>query len=299
MSIRVWLLTLFAMLIVILVDLYFAWKQMDREKTAKRSILLTFLYVSSAILFGYFMVHWTSSVARTGFYATWLTEYSLSFDNLFVFSLIFTRLNIVGKRQEIFLYLGIAFSYVLRAISLITGIALVDSFKFMFAIFGALLLYTGIQLLREDSDTHWEEGRLLRYLHKRRVPLSGIAIFAIGFSDLMFALDSIPASIGVTTDKYVILTANFFALLGLRQLYFVVDKLIKRLTYLSLGLSAILVFIGLKLILESFDSYGVEKIGSITLPVITVQQSMVVIASILSFSVAASLYKTQRPDFPL
>ncbi len=299
MSAKVWLVTLLAMVLVILVDLYFAWKQIDRAKTSKRSIILTIFYVFSAIAFGYFMVSWTSPVARTGFYATWITEYSLSFDNLFVFSIIFTRLNIVGKRQEFFLYGGIAFSYILRAISLITGIALVDSFKFMFAIFGAMLLYTGIQLLREDSDEQWQEGRLLQYLHKRKVPLSGIAIFAIGFSDLMFALDSIPASIGITTDKYVILTANFFALLGLRQLYFVVDRLIKRLTYLSVGLSAILIFIGFKLILESLDSYGIHKIAKISLPVISVQQSIVVISSILAFSIAASLLKTQKPEFPL
>ena len=298
MSTKIWVLSLACMVLISAIDIGLAWRKIDEEKSSAHALRLTVIYITAAIFFGVVMASWTSPMARTGFFATWMTEYTLSFDNLFIFSIIFARLRIEGKKQEFYLYAGIAFSYVLRAISLLTGIALVDSFKFMFAVFGIMLLYTGIQLIREDSDEEWQEGRFLRYLHKRKVPLSGIAIFAIGFSDLMFALDSIPASIGITTDKYVILTSNFFALLGLRQLYFVVDRLIKRLNYLWLGLAGILIFIGAKLVLESLRLYGVSKLGGLQLPIIGVQLSMVVIASILFFAVTLSLVKAKKPKFP-
>jgi tellurite resistance protein TerC len=260
---------------------------------------MTLMYISFAIGFGILMVRWTDPVAQQAFFASWITEYSLSLDNLFVFILIFARLNIPKQRQEIVLLFGIGLSLVLRAIFLLFGVALVQRWTFMLFIFGAFLIYTAIQIVREDDDDEWEETRIMRFMRKKKFSLNAIAFLSIATTDVMFAFDSIPAVIGITTNTYVILTANFFALMGLRQLYFLVQNLISKLAYISLGLAFVLIFIGLKLNFEALHFYGYEKILGITIPEISLQLSLLVIVSFLGATTIASLIKKQKPHFPL
>jgi tellurite resistance protein TerC len=169
----------------------------------------------------------------------------------------------------------------------------------MLFIFGFFLIYTAIQILREDSNDQWEETRIVKFLYSKKFSATSIALFSIATTDLMFASDSIPAVIGITKDTYVILTANFFALMGLRQLYFLVENLMSRIIYLSLGLGVVLIFIGVKLNFEAMHLYNIHKLFGIKVPVISVSASLTVIVVILFFTVVASLIRKQKPRFPL
>ncbi len=299
MDSKVYLFTALFFVALLSFDLLHAWTQRKKEPTFRSAGIMTLIYISIAIAFGLLMVRWTDPVAQQAFFASWITEYSLSLDNLFVFILIFARLNIPKQKQEMVLLFGIGLSLVLRAIFLLFGVALVQRWTFMLFIFGAFLIYTAIQILREDDDDEWEETRIMRFMRKKNFSLSAMAFLSIATTDVMFAFDSIPAVIGITTNTYVILTANFFALMGLRQLYFLVEKLMSKLAYLSLGLAVVLLFIGLKLNFEALHHYGYEKILGISIPVISLQVSLLVIISILSVTTIASLIKKQKPHFPL
>ena len=299
MDSKVYLFTSLFFVALLSFDLLHAWTQRKKETTLRSATLMTLMYVSLAIGFGILMVRWTDPVAQQSFFASWITEYSLSLDNLFVFILIFARLNIPKQKQEMVLLFGIGLSLVLRAIFLLFGVALVQRWTFMLFIFGGFLIYTAVQILREDEEDEWEETRIMRFMRKKNFSINAIAFLSIATTDVMFAFDSIPAVIGITTNTYVILTANFFALMGLRQLYFLVEKLMSKLAYLSLGLAVVLLFIGLKLNFEALHHYGYEKILGITIPVITLQMSLLVIVSILGVTTVASLIKKQKPHFPL
>lgn len=299
MDSRVYVFTTLFFLVLLSFDLLHAWTQRKKETTLRSATLMTLMYVSIAIGFGILMVRWTDPVAQQSFFASWITEYSLSLDNLFVFILIFARLNIPKQRQEIVLLFGIGLSLILRAIFLLFGVALVQRWTFMLFIFGGFLIYTAIQILREGDEDEWEETRIMRFMREKKYSLNAIAFLSIATTDVMFAFDSIPAVIGITTNTYVILTANFFALMGLRQLYFLVERLMSKLAYLSLGLAVVLLFIGLKLNFEALHHYGYEKIFGVTIPVITLQMSLIVIVSILGVTTIASLIKKQKPHFPL
>ena len=161
------------------------------------------------------------------------------------------------------------------------------------------MIYTGIQILREDGDEEWEETRFIKFMRKKHFSFNTIAFLSIATTDVMFAFDSIPAVIGITKDTYVILTANFFALMGLRQLYFLVEKLMSKLAYLSLGLAIVLLFIGLKLNFEALHHYGIDRVAGIAVPEISLHASLLVIVLILIITTAASLIKKQKPHFPL
>jgi len=280
-------------------DLLHAWTQRKKETTLRSATLMTLMYISLAVGFGFLMVRWTDPVAQQSFFASWITEYSLSLDNLFVFILIFARLNIPKQRQEIVLLFGIGLSLILRAIFLLFGVALVQRWTFMLFIFGGFLIYTAIQIVREDGEDEWEETKIMRFMREKKFSINAIAFLSIATTDVMFAFDSIPAVIGITTNTYVILTANFFALMGLRQLYFLVEKLMSKLAYLSLGLAVVLLFIGLKLNFEALHHYGYEEILGIKIPVISLQASLITIVAILGITTIASLIKKQKPRFPL
>ncbi len=299
MDSKVYLFTILFFVGLLSFDLLHAWTQRKKETTLRSATLMTLMYVSLSIGFGLLMVRWTDPVAQQSFFASWITEYSLSLDNLFVFILIFARLNIPKQRQEIVLLFGIGLSLILRAIFLLFGVALVQRWTFMLFIFGGFLIYTAIQIVREDDEDEWEETRIMRFMREKKFSLNAIAFLSIATTDVMFAFDSIPAVIGITTNTYVILTANFFALMGLRQLYFLVEKLMSKLAYLSLGLAVVLLFIGLKLNFEAMHHYGYEKILGIKIPVISLQMSLLVIVSILGVTTIASLIKKQKPHFPL
>lgn len=294
---EVW--TIIALTAMLLVDGFFAFKNRNKKTTIKAASLMTLLYVAVAIGFGLAMSAWTDPQSQQAFFAGWITEYSLSMDNLFVFILIFARLQVAEHKQEIVLLWGIAMSLFLRGIFLLGGVALVERWAFMLFIFGAFLVYTGIEILRESDEDEWNEGRLIRYMKKKDYSVATIALIAIAVANLMFAFDSIPAIIGITHDMYVILCANFFALMGLRQLYFLVEALMHKLYYLSLGLAVILIFIGAKLFFEALHSYDIDEVAGVHVPEISLVMSLSVIILILAGSAGASLIRKQKPHTPI
>jgi tellurite resistance protein TerC len=237
----------------------------------RESVIWSLFYIGVAIAFGAVFWLWAGSEFGTQFYAGYIVEKTLSVDNLFVFVIIMSAFAVPPKFQQKLLILGIAIALVLRAIFIAVGAALLAYFAFMFLLFGLLLVYTGIALYRhrdEDpdvsdnllvrgakkvlrtSDDYYEGHFFIRAKGKLVATPLFIALIALGTTDLLFALDSIPAVFGVTSEPYIVFVANAFALLGLRALFFLVKGLLDRLVYLSTGLSMILVFIGVKLILH-------------------------------------------------
>jgi tellurite resistance protein TerC len=270
-------------------------------------------YIAVAVAFGVVF----GSVAGWDFgaqyFAGYIVEKSLSVDNLFVFVIIMTTFAVPEKYQQEVLTFGIIIALVLRVIFIALGATLLNLFSFMFLIFGALLIYTAVQLFRHrDEDPDVEDnalvkatkrflpvtddyigGKMIARVDGRRVvtPLF-IVLIAIGSSDLLFALDSIPAVFGVTDEAFIVFVANAFALLGLRALFFLVKGLLDRLVYLSTGLSVILAFIGVKLVL-----HWAHKDISSSVPEVSIAFSLTVIVAVLVVTTVASLIKIRKdPD---
>lgn len=303
-----WLATLVALGAIVYVDLRVIARR-SSELTLAQSIRWIGLYVGLAVVFG--LIVMLTAGGRTGaeFFSGYITEYSLSVDNLFVFVIIMARFAVPPQAQDKALYLGIVLSMLMRAVFILAGAALVAATSWTFYLFGGLLIYTAITLLRDEDEPEFQEYRLLRLL-QRVIPLTSdyhgmrllvrrdgrrygtplvIAVAAIGLANVVFALDSIPAIFGLTHNAFVILTANAFALMGLRQLYFVVGGLLERLTYLNLGLSAILAFIGLKLLIEALRGSGVRHLGAVPLPDVGILPSLGFIFGVLALASLASL----------
>ena len=299
MSTQIWVATIAFFALVLSLDLAHAWSQRRKIPTLRSATIATLFYVSLAIIFGQLLPRWTNTESQQAFFAGWLTEYSLSLDNLFVFIMVFARLKIERSKQEMILLFGIGLSLILRAIFLLSGAVLVQKWSFMFFFFGAFLIYTAIQVARDEGDDEWQENRLITFFRSKNLSITAIAFISIAIADIMFAFDSIPAIIGITTDTYVIITSNFFALMGLRQLYFLVEKLMKKLVYLSFGLAFILFFIGFKLIFEAFISYDIHKVLGFELPEISTKQSLLMIVFTLGVTTLFSLLKKQKPNSPL
>ncbi|MGQ9410232.1 TerC family protein [Mycolicibacterium gilvum] len=267
-------------------------------------------YIAVAIGFGVWFAMAHGGDFGTEYFAGYIVEKSLSVDNLFVFVIIMTTFAVPEEHQHKVLTFGIILALIMRAIFIAVGATLLSLFSFMFLLFGLLLIYTAIQLFRhrdEDPDVEnnimiratrkvlpisddYDGGKLLTRREGRRMatPLLAVLI-AIGSVDLLFALDSIPAVFGVTSEPYIVFTANAFALLGLRALFFLVKGLLDRLVYLSTGLSIILAFIGVKLILH----WGHVDINP-QIPEINTYLSLVVIIGILAIVTVASLIKTRK-----
>ncbi len=267
-------------------------------------------YIAVAIGFGVWFAMAHGGDFGTEYFAGYIVEKSLSVDNLFVFVIIMTTFAVPDEHQHKVLTFGIILALIMRAIFIAVGATLLSLFSFMFLLFGLLLIYTAIQLFRhrdEDPDVEnnimiratrkvlpisddYDGGKLLTRREGRRMatPLLAVLI-AIGSVDLLFALDSIPAVFGVTSEPYIVFTANAFALLGLRALFFLVKGLLDRLVYLSTGLSIILAFIGVKLILH----WGHVDINP-QIPEINTYLSLVVIIGILAIVTVASLIKTRK-----
>ena len=223
-------------------------------------------------------------------------EYSLSFDNLFVFVIILTKLKISKERQQLALLIGIVIALVLRIIAISVGAAVIARFEAVFFVFGAFLLYTAIQLYAESS-THGEdekESGIIRVLQERGIKPFTIALIALGMTDLLFALDSIPAIFGLTQNVYIVITANVFALMGLRQLYFLIGGLMERLIHIGRGLSVVLGFIGVKLIFHACHAVGWHEIAGIHIPEITITQSLSVIVLCIGTATVTSLIATRK-----
>jgi tellurite resistance protein TerC len=278
----------------------------------REAVIASVFFVGVAVGFG--IVFGTIAGWDYGaeYFAGYIVEKSLSVDNLFVFVVIMSTFAVPPEHQQRVLTFGILAALVMRAIFIALGAVLISAFSFMFLIFGLLLLGTAIQLFRhrdQDPDVKenvlvrltrrvipvtdtYDGGRMLTRLDGRRVatPLL-VALIAIGSSDLLFALDSIPAVFGVTEEAFIVFAANAFALLGLRALYFLVTGLLDRLVYLSTGLSLILAFIGVKLLLH----YG--HLQDDAIPEVSTGMSLIVIAVVLAVTVVASMLRARRdPD---
>ena len=280
-------------------------------------------YVTLALLFSVLLLVVGGSETAGAFLAGWITEYSLSVDNLFVFVVIMARFAVPRANQQSVLMVGIILSLVLRAGFILLGAAVIERFSWAFYLFGAFLLYTAIQLVRSHhagEDEEFKENVMIRQARrvlpiapsydggklftrvgaKRMLTPMVIVFLAIGSTDLLFALDSIPAIFGLTTDPFIVFTATLFALMGLRQLYFLLGGLLERLIFLSTGLAIILAFIGVKLILEALHSNKVEFINGgepvSWAPVVPIWLSLVVIVSVLAVTTVASLVVSRRRE---
>ena len=294
MSLTVWQITIAVLIGVLVFDLALAIIRRNKETTMKEASIWTAFYVGAAIIFGYSLVEWSDSQARNEFFAGWITEYSLSVDNLFIFILILARFQIDKKKQQLVLLAGIAMALVLRGIFIALGSAAITRYSWVFYIFGIFLIYTSYKLFTEDQEKEWKEGRAISWLRKRGASSLTIVLVAIAFTDLIFALDSIPAIFGLTKDPYIVFTANAFALMGLRQLYFLLGGLMNKLIYLNEGLSVILGFIGIKLVLEAIHGGGTHKILGIHVPEISTQFSLAIIVTTLLVTIIASLVRTSK-----
>jgi len=298
-STTVWFVTLGIVFFVLIVDLIWAWFRRNTITTIKEAATWTAIYVSAAIAFGISMRSWDGPSASTEFFAGWITEYSLSIDNLFVFLIILSRLKIEREKEQLVLLLGIVMALVMRGIFIVIGAAVVERFVAIFFFFGAILLWTAYKLITEDpEEDEWQENRIITALRKRGLSTFTLALVALGTTDLLFALDSIPAIFGLTRDPYIVFMANAFALMGLRQLYFLVGILLKRLVYLSKGLSIILGFIGIKLIIEALHGIGIHEIYGFEIPHVSLAVSLGVIISALAVTTVISLRKNpgHEPD---
>ncbi len=313
-----WVLTLAATAVVLAIDVLVIARRPHRPSTRELSVALGG-YVTAAVVFGV-GVWWQAGGQYAGeFFAGWLTEYSLSVDNLFIFILIMARFSVPTQLQQFALMVGIVIAIVLRGIFIALGAAVINNFSWVFYVFGAFLIYTAVKLVREgqSDDDEYEENRLLLALERRfpatkefdgtrlttRVSGSRLAtpmlfvILALGTTDLLFALDSIPAIYGLTSEAYIVLTANIFALMGLRQLYFLLGGLLQRLVYLGYGLAVLLTFIGVKLVLHALHENEVPFINGgdpVQVPEIPISMSLGAIVVILGTTTAASLWRSRR-----
>lgn len=307
-SLLAWLATVAGVLILLAVDLRMASSRPHavgfREATA-----WSVFYVVLALAFGVGVGLVSGWEFGTQYFTGYAVEKSLSVDNLFVFALILSTFAVPAEHQHKVLTFGIIAALLLRSIFIAIGAALLAAFSFVLVLFGLLLVGTGVQLFRHrDEDPSvddnpvvaaarrvlpfsdsYEGGRLVTRANGRRVltPMA-LVLVAIASTDILFALDSIPAIFGITRETYIVFAANAFALLGLRALYFLVSGLLDRLVYLSAGLAVILVFIGVKLILEFVHEHrhGV--------PALSALQSLVVIAAVLAAVTLASIVKSRR-----
>ena len=289
-----WVYTIGALAIFATIDLIAAFARRNKKTTIFEAAFWTFVYVSAAVIFGFLLPSWGSDQMQKEFFAGWLTEYALSVDNIFVFILILTKLKIEKEKQHLVLLIGIMLAIVLRAAMISAGVTLIEKFGWIFFLFGAFLVYTAWKLAFESKEDEWHEGKILTFLRTKGLKNFTIALIALGVTDLLFAFDSIPAIFGLTQDPYVVITANIFALMGLRQLYFLLEELLERLVYLSKGLSVVLGFIGIKLFVEGFHQVGIHEIFGFHLYEISIEASLLTIIGILIVTAVTSLAATRN-----
>ena len=320
MSTWVWVATLVALVAVLAVDLLIIGRR-PHEPSMKEASGWVVFYVALALVFGIGV--WAASGGKHAgeFYTGWLTEYSLSVDNLFVFVIIMGRFAVPRQFQQKVLLIGIVLALLMRGAFIAAGAALISQFSWVFYIFGAFLVYTAITLIKdgENDEDDFKENILIRWA-KRALPVSSsfdsgrmtivsaagkrlftpmlIVMIAIGTTDLLFALDSIPAIFGITKEPYLVFTANVFALMGLRQLYFLLGGLLERLVFLNYGLAAVLAFIGVKLVLEALHTNSLPFVndghGLHWAPEIPIWLSLLIIIGTLGVATAASLVRSSR-----
>ncbi len=293
-SSRAWAITVVALALFLIFDFFIAYRDRHKSTSLKKATIWVFIYISFAVAFGVSLGIWATEQARAEFFAGWITEYSLSFDNLFVFILILARLKVAKEKEELVLLIGIVSSLFLRGIFIAAGSAIVHRFESVFFIFGAFLIYTAAKLFGQSDEEEWHEGRALLFLKKRGASAFILALTAIAITNVLFAFDSIPAIFGLTQNTYVIVTANVFALMGLRQLYFLLGGLMSKLIYLTEGLSIILAFIGVKLIFEAAIATHHPKVFGISVPEISLTLSLAVIIGTLAVTAVLSLITSKK-----
>ncbi|HEU4849503.1 MAG TPA: TerC family protein [Terrimesophilobacter sp.] len=307
--------SLIVLSLIIVADLILAYKR-PHIPSVRESGLWVGFYVALAVVFAGLLL-WLGDAEHAGqFVAGWLTEYSLSIDNLFVFLIIMGQFKVPRKYQQEILMVGILIALVLRAIFIIIGAQLIESFSWIFYLFGAFLLYTAWrQAFTGYEDEEETENRIIRFLRRRvaitdtfdggklRTVVDGKRMFtpvlvvfiALGATDLVFALDSIPAIFGITQNAFLVFSANVFALMGLRQLYFLLGDLIEKLVYLHYGIAFILGFIGVKLVLHALHENEVFFINGGQpvdwAPDISTWLSLGVIVGAMAVATIASLVK--------
>jgi tellurite resistance protein TerC len=315
----VWITTLVGLTLLLLLDLVIIGRRPHEPSTRECAAWVSF-YIVLAALFGVGVALIRGAGYGGQFFAGWLTEYSLSVDNLFVFVIIMAQFRVPRPYQQKVLMVGIVMALLLRGAFIAIGAVAIQRFEWIFYVFGAFLVYTAVKLMRHgESDAgdvkdnvvvrlsrrilpvtqSYGDGRLTTRVRERRMltPLL-IVMIAIGTTDLIFALDSIPAIFGLTQEPYLVFTANVFALMGLRQLYFLLGNLLSRLVYLSLGLALILGFIGVKLIMEALHGNNLPFVnggeGLHGVPEISIGWSLLVIIGTLAVTTVASLVKSGR-----
>ncbi len=314
----VWLLTVVALLGVVALDLVVIGRR-QRAVTMRDATVWVLFYIGLALAFAGGLAVFAGRAAAEEFVAGYVTEYSLSVDNLFVFMIIMARFGVPQLAKDKVLYIGIVVSMVLRAVCIAAGAAALTAFNWVFYVFGVFLVYTAVKLIfsGENDEEDFQEGRVLR-LVRRALPSTPtydgsklivredgrrlatplvMVIVAIGIANVVFALDSIPAIFGLTTHTYIVFTANAFALMGLRQLFFMVGGLLERIIYLNIGLAVILAFIGAKLVVEALEGSHIDHLGSVVLPHIGIVFSLGFIGATLALTTLASLART-RGDKP-
>ncbi|PWK88345.1 tellurite resistance protein TerC [Lentzea atacamensis] len=306
----VWIATMGGIAAVIAFDFYLVARK-PHEPSFRESLYWVLFYVGLAVLFGLGITFLAGPSYGGEFFAGWITEYSLSVDNVFVFVLIMARFAVPREYRQKVLIVGIVLALLLRAVFIALGAQAIARFDWLFYLFGAFLIYTAWKLLRQEEteEAEFSENAALRAVKKvvpatttyhgaalttrvdgRRVvtPML-IVMVAVGTTDLLFAVDSIPAIFGLTKEPYLVLTANAFALMGLRQLFFLVGGLLDRLVHLSKGLAVVLAFIGLKLIFEALHHHGVSWA-----PEIPIVVSLGVIVVTLAITTVWSLHTSRR-----
>jgi tellurite resistance protein TerC len=317
----VWLITIAGILALIVFDFY-SHVRHAHVPTLRESAIWSIVYIGIAVLFG--LGVWALGGHESGaeYFAGWLTEKALSVDNLFVFLIIMTSFAVPKEFQQKVLLVGVAIALAARGVFIALGVTIIDNFSWVFYLFGGLLFWLAYSQVRGGHEDDAEQGdsRLIRLL-RRVIPTSDdydgdrvltrvagkrlftpmlLVMVSIGFTDVLFALDSIPAIFGLTQDAFIVFTANAFSLLGLRQLYFLLSGLLERLIYLAQGLAVILAFIGVKLVFHALHVNEVPFIngghGLHWAPEIPIWFSLAFIVLVIGVATAASLMVSARRD---
>jgi tellurite resistance protein TerC len=317
----VWWLTIGVTSAILLFDVVVIGRR-PHEPTMRECAYALALYVGLAVVFGIGVFATSGSQYGTEFFAGWLTEYSLSIDNLFIFIIILANFQVPRQYQQTALMVGIVLALAMRAIFIFVGAAAINEYSWVFYLFGLFLVFTAVKLARqggEDEDEfeenklvafaskhlpatdRWNSNKLLAEVDGKRVitPMF-LVVLTLGTTDLLFALDSIPAIYGLTKEPYLVLTANIFALMGLRQLYFLIGGLLERLIYLSYGLAFLLGFIGVKLVLHAMHENELAFVNGgkhiAWAPDIPIWLSLVVIVGTLAVTTVWSLAASRRME---
>jgi tellurite resistance protein TerC len=314
-----WFATIGGLAAIIIADLFLV-DSKPHAVTMKEATRWVLFYVALAVMFGLGVWYFAGGTYAGEFFAGYITEYSLSVDNLFVFVIIMTSFAVPAVHQHRVLLVGIVIALVMRGLFIAVGAAAINALSWVFYLFAAFLIYTAVNMVRQGiagDEEEWTEPRVVRLVRrvlpvtedyhgsKTTVRIDGkrwatpmlIVMVAIGLTDLLFALDSIPAIFGLTQEAYLVFSANAFALMGLRQLYFLLGGLLNRLIYLPYGLAVILAFIGVKLVLHALHENELPFLNGgepLPVPEIGIGLSLSVIVGVLVITTVASLIAVKR-----